>query len=308
MKKSSSQKIFCGKKSKNKRIVAYLTFAFNKYDYKRVISLTRKSRYNSNSSDPNVAKFFELTNKKNAEWLALQFELSEINYDVKYFYYDKNESIDQLYKATIKTKNNLYHITNIVTNQPSCSCYQMLTMNLPCRHIFKCRRDLNLSIIEPDMIKNVSNSLIDKDYDIDATSDTETETVRAISNLNKHKRTNNLSVTEKYNIAWNPIKELATALSHLNDTEFDEQLSLILEIKTLFENKIKFRITELDDEDDKKDENNSDNESHSNTVTGLDSLQRRQSVSFAGGIQDHHFEISKVNLVKGNPIGAKKKN
>jgi hypothetical protein len=64
------------------RIFAYLTFAFNKYDYKRVISLTRKSRYNSNSSDSNVAKFFELTNKKNAEWLALQFELSEINYDV----------------------------------------------------------------------------------------------------------------------------------------------------------------------------------------------------------------------------------
>jgi hypothetical protein len=54
------------------------------------------------------------------------------------------------------------------------------------------------------MIKNVSNSLIDKDYDIDATSDTETETVRAISNLNKHKRTNNLSVTEKYNMAWIP--------------------------------------------------------------------------------------------------------
>ncbi len=134
------------------------------------------------------------------------------------------------------------------------------------------------------------------------------KTVRAISNLNKHKRTNNLSVTEKNNMAWNPIKEQATALSHLNDTEFYEQFSLILEIKTLFENKIKFRITELDDEDDKKDENISNNESHSNTVTGLDSLQSRQSVTFAGGLQDHHFEISKVNLVKGNPIGAKKKN
>ena len=48
-----------------------------------------------------MAFFFELTNKKNAEFISLHFELSKINYGVKYFYHDKNETMDQLYSFFI---------------------------------------------------------------------------------------------------------------------------------------------------------------------------------------------------------------
>jgi hypothetical protein len=228
------------------RIFAYLSFLYNKYEYKSIISKTKSSRFNANFNDPIINKFFDFTNKKNAEWLSLQFELSKLNYEVNYFYSDATETIDQLQSATIKTKNNIYTIKNITTNTPSCSCYQMQTMNLPCRHIFKCRSDMKLKIFEPEMIKNKSNN--DEMIEVDASSDS--ETVKTICNLNTHKKSNNLTVKEKYNLAWAPIKELASALSHLNNEDFDEQFSLVLEVKTFIENKMKFKIVQLSNNND----------------------------------------------------------
>jgi hypothetical protein len=64
------------------RIFVYLNFVFNKYDYKRVIGATITSRFYSASTDKTINKFFELTNKRNAEWLSLQYELSKLNYVV----------------------------------------------------------------------------------------------------------------------------------------------------------------------------------------------------------------------------------
>ncbi len=64
------------------RIFVYLNFVFNKYDYKRVIGTTKTSRFYSASTDKTINKFFELTNKRNAEWLSLQYELSKLNYVV----------------------------------------------------------------------------------------------------------------------------------------------------------------------------------------------------------------------------------
>ncbi len=118
---------------------------------------------------------------------------------------DEKEAIEELQMATIKTKNNFYEIKNINSNQPMCNCYQMLTMSMPCRHIFKCRSDLNLPLIEPEMILNAPSSLL-TDYDCDACSDT--EGVKTISNLNKYKKKENLTVKDKYNIVWSPIYQI----------------------------------------------------------------------------------------------------
>jgi hypothetical protein len=74
------------------------------------LNATKKSRYIDNTTDKCISKFFELTTKRNAEWLAQQYELSKLTYDVKYHYFDESESIDALQMATIKTKTNLYEI------------------------------------------------------------------------------------------------------------------------------------------------------------------------------------------------------
>ena len=287
------------------RIFAYLTFLFNKYDYKRVVSLTKKTRYNSDSNDETICKFFQLTNKRTAEWLSLQYELSKIHYDVKYHYFDEVECLEQLDKATIQTKNNFYEISNINTAQPKCTCYQMKTMNLPCRHIFKCRSDLNLTLIENGMIENARHNIISKDLDeINASSDT--ETVKHISDLNKHKKTSNLTVKEKYNLAWNPIKELTSALSHLNDEDFDEQFTLVLHVKSLIENKAKFKIIQVDELESIVDNDlNNSIVISSNTNEIIDSHSNVQMETVRH--EQSNFEVSQLNLLKGNPIGAKKK-
>ena len=115
-------------------MLAYVDFVYNKYNYNQVID--KKSRYNSSSTDTVISSFFQHTNKKNAEWLSLQYEQSKINYEGKYHYYNEDENIESLESATIKTKTNLHTITDIVSNKPNCSCYEMQTMQLPCRHIF----------------------------------------------------------------------------------------------------------------------------------------------------------------------------
>jgi hypothetical protein len=76
------------------------------------------------------------------------------------------------------------------------------------------------------MIQNKSNN--DEMIEVDASSDS--KTVKTISNLNTHKKSNYLTVKEKNNLYWAPIKELASALSHLNNEDFDEQFSLVLEV------------------------------------------------------------------------------
>jgi hypothetical protein len=40
------------------------------------------------------------------------------------------------------------------------------------------------------------------------------------------------------------------ALSHLNNEDFDEQFSLVLEVKTFIENKMKFKIVQLSNNND----------------------------------------------------------
>ncbi len=40
------------------------------------------------------------------------------------------------------------------------------------------------------------------------------------------------------------------ALSHLNNEDFDEQFSLVLEVKTFIENKMKFKIVQLRNNND----------------------------------------------------------
>ena len=123
----------------------------------------------------------------------------------------------------------------------------MPTKKLPCHHIFKCRSDFNLSLIEPQMLNGCYNSLLN-DQDIVATSDT--ECIRTIPNLNKHKKGRNMTIKDKYNMALAPIKELASALSHLNDEEFDEQFTMILKIKTLIENRMKFKVSYKDSDEE----------------------------------------------------------
>jgi len=133
--------------------------------------------------------------------------------------------------ATIKTKTNLYEIKSLNSNNPQCSCYHIQTFQMTCRHIFKCRAELSLSLIEANMIKDVRHdSLLNSINDVHAYSDS--ETIKQIYNLNRNKKQNNSSVKDKYNLAWNQIKELVSALSVLNDEDFDEQFSLILEIKS----------------------------------------------------------------------------
>jgi hypothetical protein len=58
-----------------------------------------------------------------------------------------------------------------------------------------------------------------------------------------------MTVKYKYKMAWALVKELASALSRLNDEEFDEQFSMILEIKTLIENRMKFKLSFKDPEE-----------------------------------------------------------
>jgi hypothetical protein len=121
--------------------------------------------------------------------------------------------------AAIKTKTNLYEIKSLNSNNPQCCCNHMQTYQMPCRHIFKCRADLSLSLIEADMIKDFRHdsllNVIDVDVDVDGS-----ETIKQISNLNKHKKQNNLSVKDKYNLAWNSFKELVSALSVLKDEDY----------------------------------------------------------------------------------------
>jgi len=116
---------------------------------------------------------------------------------------------------------------------------------MPCRHIFKCRAELSLSLIEANMIKDVRHdSLLNSINDVDAYSDS--ETIKQIYNLNRNKKQNNSSVKDKYNLAWNQIKELVSALSVINDEDFDEQFFLILEIKSYIEINIQIQATPLD--------------------------------------------------------------
>jgi hypothetical protein len=73
-------------------IIGYLTFLFNKYDYNSVVNATQKSRYIDNTTYKCISKFFELTTKRNGEWLAQKNELSKVTNDVKYHYFNESES------------------------------------------------------------------------------------------------------------------------------------------------------------------------------------------------------------------------
>jgi hypothetical protein len=118
----------------------------------------------------------------------------------------------------------------------------MQTYQMPCRHIFKCRADLSLSLIEADMIKDVRHDSLLNLIDVDVDDYSDSETIKQISNLNKHKKQNNLSVKDKYNLELNPIKELASALSVLKDEDFNEHFSLIWKsnhtLKIIFSSKL----------------------------------------------------------------------
>jgi hypothetical protein len=103
-------------------IFGYLTFRFNKYDYNSVLNATKKCKYIDNTTDKCISICFEITTKRNAEWLAQQYELSKLTYVVKYHYFNESESIDALQMANIKTKNNFHEIKSSNSKNPQCSC------------------------------------------------------------------------------------------------------------------------------------------------------------------------------------------
>jgi hypothetical protein len=184
----------------------------------------------------------------------------------------------------------------------------MQTKKLPCRHIFNCRSDFNLSLIEPQMLNACTNSLLN-DQEIDATS--ESECIRTIPNLNKHKKGRSMTVKDKYNMAWAPIKELASALSHLNDEEFDEQFTTILEIKTLIENRMKFKLSYKDSEEEFASTSTLDaNTTNTEAVINPQSTIATESVIlYTVDVADtvKSVDMSNLNLLKVSTIGAKKK-
>ena len=204
--------------------------------------------------------------------MSKQYELSKLNYAVIYHYTSEEETISNLEMATIKTRSNFYQITDVTSNSPKCTCFDMKTMNLPCRHIFRVRNDLKLTLFEPAMVKSSCLNVLPESMS-EEKANTDRNNIRRISDLNQHKISTRLTVKEKYNLVWQPIKELANELATLTDEKFHEKFSLLLKIKVFFEKKIDFDaiiIDESSDSDDLDPETLVDEVVHCFTVPNID--------------------------------------
>ncbi len=107
---------------------------------------------------------------------------------------------------------------------------------------------------------------------------------------------------------------MVSHLSNLKDEEFELQFSLLLEIKTLIENRIQFSIKEfhnnIDDESDTNEAINSINSQVNDDITSYQAIStyaEKPAITQTIQSNDQNFEVSKLNLLKGNTVGAKKK-
>ena len=80
-------------------------------------------------SDPVINEFFKIVSKSMAKWLVSQYQASiERHYT---YIFDKNTS-----HHIVKIEEKKYSIKDWNSDFVSCSCYEHLSLNLPCLHIF----------------------------------------------------------------------------------------------------------------------------------------------------------------------------
>jgi hypothetical protein len=99
------------------------------------------------SAEPIVNEFYKIASENMAHWLKAQYEKSQST-----IYQINHESIDNTNYVLLLHDEKKYLVKNYQSDQVSCDCYENLSLNLPCRHIFFVRKWANLSLFNINMV------------------------------------------------------------------------------------------------------------------------------------------------------------
>jgi hypothetical protein len=99
------------------------------------------------TNDPIIIEFYKFVSPIIAKWLGAQYTIS---LDRPY----NHILIENTNSLTVSISNKIYTVTDYNMNSPKCSCYDHLSLDLPCRHIFFSRKVTNNNIFLSSMVNS----------------------------------------------------------------------------------------------------------------------------------------------------------
>lgn len=191
-------------------------------------------------TDPVVNEFFKIVGSKMAHWLNEQYNASKTR---EYSITDKENSNDLIVKINEKS----YTISNVALDSASCTCYENLSLNLPCRHIFFARASNSLQIFNSNMVpdrhkitnelKQVENPRVNMIKSIPDFND--------VASLITSKK---MDQKAKYSAAFRLGQEIANSLKSMKQQDFERYLSKLLKAKEFIDNKVDFNVVAVMEE------------------------------------------------------------
>ena len=209
-------------------------------------------------------------------------------------------------QSTIKK----YYIQDLNQDNATCSCYEQLSLNLPCRHIFFSRIKLELSLFNASMVPKRHQINLEPEF-VDFREINLVSSIPDLNNVKSMITTKSMTQTAKYNAAFRIAQELCNSLKYLHQTNFEKKLSQLMKMNQLIKKDIDFDFNINDNEIDTdfiSTINNS--ESLINQQVHVDEeeepISSSQSSIVSTNSSDFNYNVGEKIIAKGVSVGRKK--
>jgi hypothetical protein len=199
------------------------------------------------ANDSVVNDFYKFASKNMAHWLFGQYRLSStIGYAI-------SECTENCTKYVVTREDSIYTISNLFSKSENaqCSCYENLSLDLPCRHIFFALKSLNLPIFSQKMVPDRHNNKLD----LVAVQDQTVNLISSVPNMNDVRSMIKPNMTEKakYSAAFRIAQELVNNMKRMKQIDFENHLKNEMHLSDLIAKRVDYVVLPIESENDKND-------------------------------------------------------
>lgn len=199
----------------------------------------------------------------------------------------------------------VYVVKYVYDDIAECSCYEQLSLNLPCRHIFFLRNELELELFNIHMVPtrhNIVSQIIEVNTEV-RTMVTNIENINTVASMRVNK---NQTEKSKYNTIFRLAQEVCNSAKYLDDESFESILQSVIELKSSIDNKIYKQINPTVDLNTNTQENLSSDIQNDEEIASSQSSTETSSSQTSNSTSTSVFSVVGKSIIKAPKIGRKK--